>query len=62
MLFRSVIVVHVPVPGVIGIVLGRTPPVTVITNVVEFTIVVTVAPGKSRNSNRLFCRTGILIP
>ncbi len=57
--YVAVIVVQVPVPGVICIVLCRTPPVAVVTNVVECSIVVTVAPRKSCKSNHLICCTTI---
>ena len=53
--YVAVIVVQVAVPGVICIVLRRTPPVTVDPNVVEFSIVVTVATRKGCKSNHLLC-------
>ena len=40
-----IVVIQVAVPRVVGIVLGRTPPVTVVANVVVISIVVAVAPG-----------------
>ena len=55
----AVIVVHVPVVGIVCIVLGRTPPVAVVSNVVECSIVVTVASRKGCKSNHLICCTGI---
>jgi len=57
--YVAVIVVHVPVPGVIGIVLSSTPPVTVVANVVEITIGVTVATRKGCKGNLSICCTGI---
>jgi hypothetical protein len=57
--YIAVIVVHVPVPGVIGIVLSSTPPVTVVANIVECSIIVTVATRKGCKSNLLICCTSI---
>ena len=45
----GVVVVQVAVPGVCCIVLRRTPPVAVVTKVVECSIVVTVATRKACN-------------
>ena len=39
----AIVVVQVAIPGVCCIVLCRTPPVTVVANIVECSIVVTVA-------------------
>ena len=50
---------YFPAHRVIDIVLGRTPPIAVVSNVVECSIVVTVATRKGCKSNRLICCTGI---
>jgi hypothetical protein len=42
-----IVVVQIAVPSIVCIVLRRTPPVTVVTNVVEITIVVTVTARKT---------------
>jgi hypothetical protein len=39
----AIVIVQVAVPGVVSVVLRRTPPVTVVANIVEITIVVAVA-------------------
>jgi len=49
-----VVVVHVPVMRVTGVVLRGTPPVAVVANVVEVTIVPTVAARQSRKQSGNF--------
>ena len=51
--YTAVIVFHVPAPGTTDSALGSTPPVTVVANVVEISIVVTVAARKGCKSNHL---------
>lgn len=53
--YTAIKVVHVPVPGEIGIVLRSTPPETAVANTVERTIVVTVATGKSCKAGFVGC-------
>lgn len=53
--YVAVIVVQVAVPGVICIVLRRTPPVTVDPNVVECSISIAVTTRKGCKSNHLLC-------
>ena len=43
--YIAIVVIQVTVPGIVCIVLRRTPPVTVVANVVVISIVVAVAPG-----------------
>jgi len=45
----AIVVVQVAVPGVCCIVLRRTPPVAVVSNVIECSIVVTVAARQACN-------------
>ena len=53
--YVAVIVVQVAVPGVICIVLRRTPPETADPNAVESSIAETVATRKGCKSNHLLC-------
>lgn len=53
--YVAVIVVQVAVPGVICIVLRRTPPIAGGTNPVEGAIDITVATRKGCKSNHLLC-------
>jgi len=45
--YIAIVVIQVAVPGIVCIVLRRTPPVTVLANVVECSIVVTVTARKT---------------
>jgi hypothetical protein len=45
--YIAIVVIQVAVPGIVCIVLSRTPPVTVLANVVECSIVVTVTAWKT---------------
>ncbi len=45
--YIAIVVIQVAVPGIVCIVLRRTPPVTVVANIVEITIGVTVTARKT---------------
>jgi hypothetical protein len=53
-----VVVVHVPVVGVVAIVLASTPPIAVVADIVETAIRVAVAARQSRNTSGSFLQTG----
>jgi len=51
----AVIIGHIPVPGTVGTGLGRTPPVTIVANVAEISIVATAASRKSCKTTAVGC-------
>jgi len=51
----AIVGIQVAIPSIVCIVLSSTPPVTVVANVVEITIVVTVATRKGCKSNHSIC-------